>query len=220
MTLTNSQQTADKTWQQTKSEKTRTLILEAALNCFYDLGYSSTTTEKVSRSAGVSRGAMLHHFPSRLELIRAAVLYLNEKRLALFETQELKINEGAEHSRVNEGIDAYWEQLHSPLFTIYHELQVAARTDNDLAEVLVSANDELDKSWRKVARSVYPDLVLSREFQNATLLSMYLLEGMAVRNVDSRVSEQMISLLKGQLAAMFADVREVSRRAEPPADVD
>ena len=69
MTLQKSREIADsrdKTWQQTKSENTRAAILEGALACFYDLGYRATTTEKVAKRAGVSRGAMLYHFPSRL----------------------------------------------------------------------------------------------------------------------------------------------------------
>ncbi|MFP6794064.1 MAG: helix-turn-helix domain-containing protein, partial [Pseudomonadales bacterium] len=135
MTLPKPREVADnrdKTWQQTKSENTRAAILEAALVCFYDLGYGATTTEKVAKRAGVSRGAMLHHFPSRLHLVREAVRYLYLKRLQLFEEQELKVNEGAEHTRISEGIDAYWQQLHSPLFTVFHELRVAARTDDDL----------------------------------------------------------------------------------------
>ena len=92
---------SDKTWQQTKSENTRTSILEGALDCFHELGYSNTTTEKVANKAGVSRGAMLHHFPSKRELVRASVNYLNEKRLQLFEAQELQINEGAAHTRIS-----------------------------------------------------------------------------------------------------------------------
>ena len=59
----------DKTWQQTKSENTRAAILEATLVCFYDLGYGATTTEKVAKRAGVSRGAMLHHFPSSPDIL-------------------------------------------------------------------------------------------------------------------------------------------------------
>ena len=35
----------EKTWQQTKSEQTRQAILAAAIDCFYELGYASTTTE-------------------------------------------------------------------------------------------------------------------------------------------------------------------------------
>ena len=73
----NAETSGDKTWQQTKSEITRNTILDAAIDCFYELGYGNTTTEKVAKRAGVSRGAMLHHFPSRLELIKAAVARLS-----------------------------------------------------------------------------------------------------------------------------------------------
>jgi len=202
----------DKTWQQTKSENTRAAILEAALACFYDLGYGSTTTEKVAKRAGVSRGAMLHHFPSRLHLVREAVRYLNLQRLQLFEEQELKINEGAEHSRISEGIDAYWQQLHSPLFTVFHELQVAARTDDDLQKAMVVANQELDEQWTRVAVSVFPDLAQSEDFGTANLLTMFLLEGMANRGVTTgNIPEKMIPWLKNQLTDMFADVSEVDR---------
>lgn len=203
-----------KTWQQTKSEKTRSAILDAALYCFYELGYGNTTTEKVAKRAGVSRGAMLHHFPSRIELIRAAVSHLNRKRLEAFEEAELKINEGAEHTRISEGIDAYWDQLHSPLFTVFHELQVAARTDEDLKEVLLPAMREFDASWGSVARSVFPDLALSEEFVTANLLTLYLLEGMAVRGeTRGGIPNKMIPWLKEQLESMFADVQEVDRQS-------
>ena len=202
----------DKTWQQTKSENTRTAILEAALVCFYDLGYGSTTTEKVAKRAGVSRGAMLHHFPSRLHLVREAVRHLNVKRLQLFEEQELKVNEGAEHTRVNEGVDAYWQQLHSPLFTVFQELRVAARTDDDLQEAMALDHQELDKSWAKVAASLFPDLAQSEDFETANLLTMFLLEGMANRGITTgTIPDKMIPWLKTQLDSMFADVSDLGR---------
>ena len=202
----------DKTWQQTKSENTRTAILEAALVCFYDLGYGSTTTEKVAKRAGVSRGAMLHHFPSRLHLVREAVRHLNVKRLQLFEEQELKVNEGAEHTRVNEGVDAYWQQLHSPLFTVFQELRVAARTDDDLQEAMALDHQELDKSWAKVAASLFPDLAQSEDFNIANLLTMFLLEGMANRGITTgTIPDKMIPWLKTQLDSMFADVSDLGR---------
>ena len=207
-----SDKTSDKTWQQTKSEKTRGLILEATIECFFNLGYASTTTEKVAKAAGVSRGAMLHHFPSRRDLVGAAIRYLNEKRLQLFVEQELNIQEGAEHSKIDEGIDAYWEQLHSPLFTVFHELQVAARTDADLRELLEPALQEFDESWRKVSESVFPDLARSEEFATANLLTLFLLEGMAIRGITTgEVPERMVPWLKSQLKQMFEDVREVPR---------
>ena len=202
----------DKTWQQTKSEKTRAAILEAALACFYDLGYGATTTEKVAKRAGVSRGAMLHHFPSRLHLVREAVRCLYLKRLQLFEEQELKVNEGAEHTRISEGIDAYWQQLHSPLFTVFHELRVAARTDDDLQKAMAIDHQKLDESWAKVAVSLFPDLAQSEDFETANLLTVFLLEGMANREITKgTIPDKMVPWLKSQLSEMFADVREVGR---------
>mgnify|MGYP001813421858 CR=1 FL=1 len=106
----NSAESSEKTWQQTKSENTRSAVLEAAVDCFYDLGYANTTTEKISRRAGVSRGAMLHHFPTRFDLIKAAVEHLNELRLATFADEESRIHLGAENSRIEEGIDACLER--------------------------------------------------------------------------------------------------------------
>ena len=62
-----------KTWQQTKSGRTRTTILNAAIDCFYELGSAPTTTERIAQQAGVSRGAMLHHFHTRRDLLQAAI---------------------------------------------------------------------------------------------------------------------------------------------------
>jgi len=120
---------SNRTWQQTKSQNTRNAILDAAIRCFYRFGYNNTTTEKIANEAGVSRGAMLHHFPSRADLIKAAVLHLNDKRLELFKREESTVQSDATHSRVEEGIDTYWRQLNTPYFVVFHELQIAARTD-------------------------------------------------------------------------------------------
>ena len=211
----------EKTWQKTKSENTRTAILEATLACFYDIGYGATTTEKVANQAGVSRGAMLHHFPSRLHLVREATRYLYAKRLQIFEEQERKVNEGAEYTRVSEGIDAYWQLLRSPLFTVFHELSVAARTDDDLREAMALDQQRLDASWGKVAVRLFPDLAQSEDFETANLLTVYLLEGMASRGVTTgKIPDKMIPFLKRQLSEMFSDVRNVDRSTAKSKMID
>ena len=208
----------DKTWQQTKSENTRRSILDAAIQCIYERGYFSTTTEKVAREAGVSRGAMLHHFPSRFDLIKATVIHLHQQRLELYEEQERRIQEDAEHSLVEEGIDAYWRQLHTPLFTVWLELRVASRTDADLQNIMKPAAREFQENWQRVAASVFPDLALSEEFETANLLTMYLLEGMAVNGVArGRIADKMIPWLKTQLRDMFSDVGDVDRKSASAA---
>ena len=203
----------EKTWQQTKSENTRTTILDAAIQCFYDVGYSNTTTEKIAREAGVSRGAMLHHFPSRLDLIKSTVSHLHNKRLKLFEEQERQSQVDAEHSLIEEGIDAYWSQLHSPLFIVWHELHIASRTDEELRKIMRPALREYEANWYKVAANVFPDLAVSEKFETANLLTIYLLEGMAVHGISrTSLADKMVLWLKGQLREMFKDVNTVSRR--------
>ena len=201
----------DNTWQKTKSAKTRTIILDAAIRCFYERGFNNTTTEKVAHEAGVSRGAMLHHFPSRFDLIKATIHHLHSQRLELFEEQERQIQENAEHSLIDEGIDDYWKQLHSPLFTVWNELRVAARTDPDLHNIIKPATRSFEKGLDKIAASVFPDFALSEEFERANMLTTFLLEGMAVNGVRGAQADTMVAWLKNQLRSMFSDVDNIDR---------
>ena len=199
----------DKTWQQTKSEQTRTLILDAAVICFYELGYASTTTDNIAKQAGVSRGAMLHHFPTRFDLIKAAVLHINQKRLARFSEEETKTQQGAEHSRVEEGIDTYWSELNTPAFVVFHELKVAARTDKELEKVLIPALKEFDQAFYEAVCQIFPDLALSEAFVRGNYLTQYLLEGMAAaKMIDGAPvpDKKMIAWLKRELRRSFQDV--------------
>ncbi|MCX7065467.1 MAG: TetR/AcrR family transcriptional regulator [Proteobacteria bacterium] len=214
---------SSKTWQQTKSQNTRKTILDAAIHCFYQFGYNNTTTEKIAHEAKVSRGAMLHHFPSRADLIKAAVLHLNEKRLELFKREENTVQSDATHSRIDEGIDTYWAQLNTPYFVVFHELQIAARTDLQLYTVLIPAIEELDRAWAVTVREVFPDLALSPEIIRANWLTLLLLEGMAA-NLHTRglakVAEDLLAWLKTELRRSFNDVltsldRESAKKVDP-----
>jgi hypothetical protein len=70
------------TWQAEKSQMTRTSILEATLQCLVQVGYAQTTTEKIASQAGISRGAMTHHFKSRAMVFNAVAKYIVEKHFA------------------------------------------------------------------------------------------------------------------------------------------
>ena len=208
--------TTQKTWQQTKSERTRKSILDAAVDCFYELGYFNTTTEHIARKAGVSRGAMLHHFATRFDLIKAAVEHINQIRLATFTQEETDIQRGAEHSRIEEGIDAYWRQLNTPAFIVFNELRVAARTDKDLEKVLIPALKAYDKAWYEAVSQVFPDLALSEAFARTNYMTQYLLEGMAMacQTKGPKVPEKMmLDWLKRDLRRSYQDVLTTVRRA-------
>lgn len=200
----------DISWQAQKSAMTRDRILDAAINCFITLGYTNVTTAKVASAAGVSRGAMLHHFPSKTELIQAAVEYLHDKLLEDYTERVKNIParlKGKKHRRA--GIEAYWQHLSGDLFTAYHELCVAGRTDDELKEILNRSNATFDKHVMESNFELFsewndrPD-----RFQLAMDVTKFMMEGMAVGQMvtdrEKRVN-RMLDYLTDRLEEIFQE---------------
>jgi AcrR family transcriptional regulator len=61
-----------------RSETTRKQLLEAAAKLIRQKGFGGLRTIEVASLAGVSRGALLHHFPSKHALVVAVLTYVNE----------------------------------------------------------------------------------------------------------------------------------------------
>src|SRR4051812_32272764 len=68
-----------------KSLRTRARILEAALRLFVEIGYAAATNARIAEGAGLTRGAMLYHFPDRDSLIEAVVPYIHAARTRLLQ---------------------------------------------------------------------------------------------------------------------------------------
>lgn len=68
--------------QQDRSRATRSRLLEAAVACLAEVGWSGATVAVVAERAGVSRGAAQHHFPTREALFVAAVEHVANERSA------------------------------------------------------------------------------------------------------------------------------------------
>ncbi len=64
---------ADRSPKQDRSRATRLRLLEAAVACLAERGWTGSTVTVVAEHAGVSRGAAQHHFPTREDLFTAAV---------------------------------------------------------------------------------------------------------------------------------------------------
>lgn len=208
-------------WQAQKSAMTRDRILDAAIDCFIRLGYGNVTTAKVADFAGVSRGAMLHHFPSKNELIQAAVEFLHNKLLADYTERVGKVStELSVKERNQAGIEAYWQHLSCDLFTAYHELCVSGRTDPDLQKILQESIVRFDEHVAETNAQLFSEWQDKGElFQLAMDVTKFLMEGMAVgqivNNREKRV-RRLLDYLSDRLEEIFMEDDEsaISRHSQ------
>jgi AcrR family transcriptional regulator len=121
--------------QEERSTATQNLLLDATIGCLVDLGYAGTTTTAVCQRAGVSRGAQLHHYPAKAQLVAAAIERLFERRHTEFrESLEAQPNLGL-------ALERLWEIYTSDTFYAWAELLVASRTDAGLRKRLRKVDD-------------------------------------------------------------------------------
>ena len=121
--------------QQERSRSTQHRVLEAAVECLIERGWSGTTTTLVAARAGVSRGAQLHHYRPKSDLLVAAVEHLAERRSAELRAEAAALPPGGD--RVAATIRLLAALFTGPLFSAAIEVWVAARTDPPLRTALV-----------------------------------------------------------------------------------
>jgi AcrR family transcriptional regulator len=126
---------ASRRTQQERSAATRARILEAAYECLLDGGYRETTVGHVQKRAGVARGTLLHHFPTRGSIMAGVVEDIIERRLTVLTAVPTDDERGP--ATWDDVVDLIWGELQSPPFAAALELWVAARTDRDLREALL-----------------------------------------------------------------------------------
>ena len=137
-----------------RSASTRARLLDATLDCLVDRGYAGTTLTEVADRAGVSRGAQLHHYPTKAELVIAAMEHLFEKREREFRQAVEAVPLGAH--RVAAAIDALWQVVSGPSFHAWLELAVAARTDEELRRAMTALSDRASDNIERTFHDLFP----------------------------------------------------------------
>lgn len=128
--------------QQERSAQTRARLVDAAFACLLEVGYAGTTVGAVQQRAGVARGTLLHHFPTRSALMVGVVEDIAQRRLAVL-SEPGPGGAGRAGDDWDALVDLVWSDLRSPAFTAALELWVAARTDHDLRAALVPVQERL-----------------------------------------------------------------------------
>lgn len=144
--------------QQQRREETRQRLLDATIDCLVEHGFAGTTTQRVQERAGVSRGALLHHFASKADLLAAATHHVAELRLAHIRAE----TEGGAQSR-EKGLALLRTAMSGPYFLAGLELWLAARTDADLRAALLPAERDVGAAQRAVMADIFGAETAARE---------------------------------------------------------
>lgn len=218
----SSQQTRKKTArprrQYARSSETRLQLLEATLDCIMERGYAGTTTAAISSYSGMSRGAQLHHYPTRLDLITAATQHLFMSFAD--DVEQLAIQIGDPEHGMKGFLEGVWDQMFSGrFFFVSLELIVTARKDPVLHAKLVplirDLHGRLDATWHGFFKQT--GLAPARV---DTLLNMTLclMRGMAVQSVlreDPAYYQEMVETWKSILDALVHQAQPGADSAKP-----
>jgi len=144
---------------QPRSEETRERLLDAALECFVRRGVAATSTARVAEEAGVTRGAYLHHFGSREDLVAAAIGHLMARSMA---TIDATIRRLFTEPPTLELLLAVWREAYPDDFYAGFEMMLLARHDRRLRRLWQTRSEGLAERRRRVLLELFPAQVVEQ----------------------------------------------------------
>jgi AcrR family transcriptional regulator len=134
---------------------TQTRLLDATADTLADLGWSGLSTTEVSRRAGVSRGAQQHHYPTKMELVAAALEHLLDRLRAEYHEAYDALPDPRRN--VAGALDLFWETLQQPPAMALLELALAGRTDDSLRELSAKLSQRVVEIVKEVFDELFPE---------------------------------------------------------------
>jgi AcrR family transcriptional regulator len=142
--------------QEQRSAATRAKLIEAALQVLREQGYANLTISKVSQRAGVSNGAMQHHFPSREDLLLAlmdAVYPVLQIPFDAIGGEGLPIRE-----RISRLVDLLWAIYSQPEYLAVWDIALGARGDPKLWARVSAYQQQITARMRDEFVALFADL--------------------------------------------------------------
>jgi AcrR family transcriptional regulator len=191
--------------QEERSAETRERLLDATIESLVVAGYAHTTTTAVCERAGLSRGAQVHHFPKKQDLVVSAVAHLAARRAAELRRRAAALPPAADPDERLRALLALVEEAFSgPLFLAALELWVAARTDAELHRALFGFERAAGRALAELWREIAGPLAGGARFDAVLELTMHLARGMALQRIlrsDDTARRRLLELWRELAAA-------------------
>lgn len=186
--------------------RTRERLLDATIACLIEIGYSRTSMQEVCAKAGISRGAQLHHFPTKARLISSALNHLARKRGQAFTEAVVRL---PKHKRgVDAIIDLICDGFSGELADAAIEVWLASRTDPELRASLQPVDRALAQDLCEMFRAIIEPPVDEVRFREMYWLTLNLARGLAIDRILDGSAERREALRndwKQIMKSLFAD---------------
>lgn len=210
--MTDTEQRAPK---QDRSRITRERLLGASIELLAAQGWAATTVGAVAAAAGVSRGAAQHHFPTREDLITAALVHMIDQRLVSVATVDSELPEPGPE-RTIAVVRLIVDHYTSDLFKAALQVWTAAASDPALADRVLPLEAAMSREVLKYAAAALERDPADARVRRAIQTTLDLARGLGLADVLSDDSERRDKIIRFWGQAMD-DVLDDARKAEPGA---
>lgn len=205
-----------------RSAQMRQRLMEATLDCLEQEGYAGTTVSRIVDRAQVSRGAPVHHFPSKAALIAAAAEWLIRRLYAQLGQAILELPE-SDH-RLEDIILRCWRKVFGRRENAAMlELMLASRHDPELADMMRNLWTAGYNTIKVAADHYFEPLHPEDNVRHWMTLTQWLLRGMSLDLHlvnDPQIFEHFIVLWTRLLATQLRPRPGVSGPPPRPAQWD
>lgn len=173
-----------------RSAATRKLLLDASVKCLFEHGYGQTTTMLIAEIAGISRGALLHQFPSKADLMAYVVEAVFEEEIALY--RELLKDISDPDERMIAYVMAAWKIQSRPPGVAVLEILQGSRSDRVLARKLKPVQARIEEHAKAIVRQE-----MHREISPALFrLVVGLIRGLSIHQVIAPEGEDITEAIQ------------------------
>ncbi|WP_224362158.1 TetR/AcrR family transcriptional regulator [Hyalangium versicolor] len=160
---------------------TRQKLMAAAIEVLAEQGWAGATTSAIAERAGVSRGACQHHFPTRAELVAAAVEHVFQQQVEelVRRAKELPKNQ----RRIEPLLNLLADVFTGPLFRAATHLWVAAVTDEELKTQLLPLETHVGREVHRLTVELLGLDERDRDVRDTVRATLDLLRGLALANL-------------------------------------
>jgi len=165
-----------------RSEQTRTRILRAAANLIRARGYARFRTADVAAAAGLSRGAQLHHFPTKDALVVATLAYVFEQAQLLSRRRAAVVNRPRD--LIEAVIEDAREFFFSEHFKVAIDIVLSTSTDQSVRKQVL----ELSRRARRPVETAWTEALAASGVRgplagDIVALTLSLVRGLAIRTL-------------------------------------